>query len=123
MKWGERDQLLAAQVRDHAALLYQTDVSTRISTTLLARATGKQALIEKFFMKLPFTPRAIQLLDEAVEAFQCRRIGRVLDESHSGGELFPHWRILRIASFAPPLVPAVEEKLTTLLKSSRRDDR
>lgn len=123
VKWDERDQLLAAQVRDHAALLYQTDVSTRISATLLARATGKQALIEKFFMKLPLTTRTIQLLEETVEAFQCRRIGRVLDESHARGEVLPRWRILRIAGLAPPLAPAVEEKLTALLKSSRHGDR
>lgn len=123
VKWDERDQLLAAQVRDHAALLYQTDVSTRISATLLARATGKQALIEKFFMKLPLTTRTIQLLEETVEAFQCRRIGQVLDESHARGEVLPRWRILRIAGLAPPLAPAVEEKLTALLKSSRHGDR
>jgi hypothetical protein len=66
VKWEQRDRQLAAQVRDHAALLYQTDVSTRISATLLARATGKQALIEKFFMKLPLTTRTIRLLEETV---------------------------------------------------------
>lgn len=96
-----------------------TDVSTRISATLLARATGKQALIEKFFMKLPLTTRTIQLLEETVEAFQCRRIGRVLDESHARGEVLLRWRILRIAGLAPPLAPAVEAKLKALLKSSR----
>ncbi|MDQ1920749.1 TnsD family Tn7-like transposition protein [Massilia pseudoviolaceinigra] len=119
VKWGERDQLLAAQIRDHAALLYQTDVSTRISATLLARATGKQALIEKFFVELPLTTRTIQLLEETVEAFQCRRMGRIVDESHARGEVLPRWRILRIAGLAPPLAPAVEAKLTALLKSSR----
>jgi hypothetical protein len=123
VEWDQRDRLLAVQVRHHAALLYETDVTTRISATLLARATGKQALIEKFFMKLPLTTRTIQLLTETVEAFQCRRIGRVLDESHARGEVLPRWRILRIAGLAPPLAPAVEEKLTALLKSSRHGDR
>ena len=74
-------------------------------------------------MKLPLTTRTIQLLEETVEAFQCRRIGRVLDESHARGEILPRWRILRIAGLAPPLAPAVEEKLTALLKSSRHGDR
>ena len=122
VKWDERDQLLAAQVRDHAVLLYQTNVGTRISATLLARATCKQALIEKFFTKLPLTTQTIQLLEETVEAFQCRRLGRILDESHARGEVLPRWRILRIAGLAPPLAPAVEEKLTELLKSLRHGD-
>lgn len=102
VKWEERDQLLAAQVRAHAALLYQTDVSTRISATMLARAVGKQALIEKFFMKLPLTTRTIRQLEETVEAFQCRRIARIVDESRARGDPLHRWRILRIAGLAPP---------------------
>lgn len=123
VKWDERDQLFAAQVRDHAALFYQTDIGMRISGTLLARATGKQALIEKFFMKLPLTTKTIQLLEETVEAFQCRRISRVLDASRARGEVLPRWRILRLAGLATPLTRVVEEKLTALIKSSQRGDR
>lgn len=120
--WGKRDRLLAVQVRHHAALLYQTNVTTRISATLLARATGRQTLIEKFFIKLPLTIQTIQLQEETVEAFQCRRIGRIVVESHARGEVLPRWRILRIAGLAPPLVPSVEEKLRALLESSRHNN-
>jgi hypothetical protein len=118
--WDERDQLFSAQVRHHAALLYQSNLRTRISATLLARATGKQALIEKFSMKLPLTTQTIQALEEAVDAFQCRRVRRAVQESQARGEVLARWRILRIAGLAPPLAPVVEKELTTLLKSSRR---
>lgn len=117
--WDKRDRLFAAQVRHHAALLYQSNFRTRISATLLARATGKQALIEKCPMKLPLTTQTIHALEEAVDAFQCRRVRRVVQEGQARGEVLARWRILRVAGLAPPLAPAVDKELTTLIRSSR----
>lgn len=113
--WYERDRLFSAQVRHHAALLYQTDVRTRISATLLARATGNQALIEKFAMKLPLTAHTIHVLAETVEAFQCRRVRRIVRERQARGEALTRWGILRDAGLATPLEPAVEQELRALL--------
>lgn len=118
VEWDERGRLFAAQVRHHAALFYQTDVRTRISAALLARATGKQALIEKFFTKLPLTTQTIELLEETVEAFQCRRVRRAVRESQARGEALVRWRILRITGLVPPLAPLVEKEIGTLLDTS-----
>lgn len=115
--WDERDRLFAAQVRHHVALLYQSNFRTRISATLLARATGKQALIEKFSGRLPPTNQTIHALEEGVDTSQCRRVRRAVHESQARGEVLARWRILRIAGLAPPLAPAVEKKLATLLKA------
>ena len=117
--WDERDRLLAAQVHHHAALLYKSGFRKRISATLMARACGKQALIEKFATKLPLTTRTIRLLEEPIDAFQCRRVGWIVKESHARGEVLVRWRILRIAGLAPPLAPVVEAALTALLSASQ----
>lgn len=119
--WDERDRLFSARVRQHAALLYQTDVRTRISATLLARATGQQALIEKFAMKLPLTAHTTQMFTETVEAFQCRRVRRVVRERQGKGEALMRWRILRDAGLATPLEPSVEQELAALLGHPRQE--
>jgi hypothetical protein len=119
LAWDEHCRLFAAKVLHHAALLYQSNFRTRISATLLARATGKQALIEKFSGKLPLTKQTIHALEKTVDAFQCRRVRRAVHESQARGQVLARWRILRIAGLAPPLAPAVEKELTTLITSSR----
>jgi hypothetical protein len=113
--WQERDQMFSAQVRHQAALLFQTNGGTRVSATLLARATGNRATIEKFAMKLPLTAHTIYSLAETVEAFQCRRVRRIVRERQARGEPLTRWRILRDAGLAPPLEPAVEQILRELL--------
>jgi hypothetical protein len=113
--WRERDSLFAAQVSDSAALLYQSNVEARISAARLARATGRQALIQKFSAKLPLTTQTIHMLEETVDAFQCRRVRRIVQERQARGEVPTRWRILRHAGLATPLAPAVEQELAALL--------
>jgi hypothetical protein len=118
VEWNRRDQQFADQVRQHAAQLYES--ASRISAARLARATGRQALIEKFSGKLPLTIQAIQALAETVEDFQCRRLRRIVHESQAKGESPVHWRVLRTAGLTPPLTPRIELELAALLQCQVR---
>ena len=112
-----RDGEFAEQIRQQAALLYQSDFKMRISASRLARATGRQALIEKFSGKLPITMQAIRDLEETIEAYQCRRLRRIVEESWVKGEPIARWRLMRTAGLVNPLAPEVENELTNLLKN------
>jgi hypothetical protein len=114
--WTQRDRQFADQVQQHAALLYRTDERTRISTARLARATGRQAVIEKYSAKLPLTIQALQTSAETVDAFQCRRLRRIVRECEADTDHLVRWRILRRAGLVPPLAPLVELELATLLR-------
>jgi hypothetical protein len=114
--WPARDGEFAEQIRQQATLLYQSDVKIRISAALLARATGRQALIEKFSAKLPLTIQAIQELEETVEAYQCRRLRWIAHESRAKGEPLVRWRLIRTAGLTNPLAPQVEQELVSLLQ-------
>jgi hypothetical protein len=114
--WTQRDQQFADQVRQHAALLYHADERTRISKTRLAKATGRHPVIEKYSAKLPLTIQALQAFAETVEAFQCRRLRRIVRECRAEKDQLMRWRILRRAGLAPPLAPLVEQALAALLR-------
>ena len=118
MVWHVRDSEFAEQIRQQAALLYQSNVKMRISASRLARATGKQALIEKFSGKLPITMQAIHDLEETVDAYQCRRLRAIVQESRARGVPLVRWRLLRTAGLTCPLAPQVEKLLSVLLPSS-----
>jgi len=114
--WHVRDREYAEQVRHHAALLYASDVRTRVSAAQLARATGRKPLIEKFSAKLPLTIQAIQALEETVDAYQCRRLQAIAKASRAKGEPLVRWRLLRTAGLTCPLAPQVEKLLAALLQ-------
>ena len=114
--WHMRDREYAEQVRHHAALLYDSDVRTRVSAAQLARATGRKPLIEKFSAKLPLTIQAIQALEETVDAYQCRRLRAIAKASRAKGEPLVRWRLLRTAGLTCPLAPQVEKLLAMLLQ-------
>lgn len=114
--WHVRDREYAEQIRHHAELLYDSNVRTRISAAQLARATGRKPLIEKFSTKLPLTIQAIQALEETVDAYQCRRLRAIAQESRAKGEPLVRWRLLRAAGLTCPLAPQVEKLLAVLLK-------
>jgi hypothetical protein len=116
--WHVRDSEFAEQIRQQAALLYQSNVKMRISASRLARATGKQALIEKFSRKLPITMQAIHDLEETVDAYQCRRLRAIVQESRAKGVPLVRWRLLRTAGLTCPLAPQVEKLLSILIQSS-----
>ena len=86
----------------------------RISAVFVARATGRQALIEKFSAKLPLTMRAIQAQEETVEAYQFRRLRHIARERQAKGDFLARWRLFRAAGL---VVPLVEQQLTSLLQS------
>lgn len=116
--WNVRDGEFAKEIRQQAALLYQSDFKMRISASRLARATGRQALIEKFSGKLPITMQAIHDLRETVEAYQCRRLRAIAQKSRAKGERLVRWRLLRIAGLTCPLAPQVEKLVAVLLQGS-----
>jgi hypothetical protein len=118
--WHVRDSEFAEQIRQQAALLYQSNFRMRISAARLARATGKQALIEKFAGKLPITMQAIHDFEETVEDYQCRRLRRIVEENRAKGEPIVRWRLMRTAGLRSPLAPQVEKELTNLLQNFQR---
>jgi hypothetical protein len=112
--WSMRDLKLTQAVRHWAMVFYATVPPVRVSTTLLARSTGKQTTIEKYASRLPLTMGALAEATESVEHFQCRRLemaGKML--TAYGQPLLP-WQILRIAGLKPPLPPAQEGTLVTI---------
>lgn len=112
--WNMRDIKLTQAVRHWAMVFYATVPPVRVSTTLLARCTGKQATIEKYASRLPLTMAALAEATESVEHFQCRRLewtGKVL--ANYGHVLSP-WKVLRIAGLNRPLAPAQEGTLATI---------
>ena len=118
VQWDRRDQQFSDQIRQHATQLYESGARSRISAACLARATGRQALIEKFSGKLPLTSQAIKALAETVEDFQCRRLRRIVHEIQTKDGSLVRWRVLRTAGLALPLAPRLERELVALLHAS-----
>jgi hypothetical protein len=71
--WALRDKELAAEVRLHAARLYKDMPPARVTRTGISRATGRQALIEKFVARLPLTAQALREMEESIDQFKERR--------------------------------------------------
>ena len=116
VNWSERDIQFAQTVRNSATAFYERSPPIRVSKTLIARSTGKQATIEKYASRLPLTLAALEEVTESLEHFQCRRVECVARELKACGQPLLPWKILRIAGLKRPLLPALERAMTEITK-------
>lgn len=112
--WNKRDTILAKAVQHQAMAFCAAVPPIRVTKTLIARSTGKQATIEKYASRLPLTMAALAEETESVEHFQCRRLKWASRELIACGQPLQPWQILRIAGLAFPLSPALEKALAEL---------
>lgn len=112
--WKTRDGILEQTVRNLAMAFRAAVPPIRVSKTLIARSTGKQATIEKYASRLPLTMAALAEAAESVEHFQCRRLEWACRELADSGEPLLPWQIVRIAGLELPLAPALERFLSQI---------
>lgn len=105
--WNKRDLKLAQTVQHLAVESHATVPPTRVSTAMLARATGRQATLEKYASRLPLTMATLAEVAESVEEFQCRRLEWAAEQLRACGRPFPPWQILRMAGIELPLSQAL----------------
>ncbi len=95
--WRARDFRLARAVLKQIKRFLAKDVNRRVSGTFVLKELKMASVFEKNKLRFKLTQRVLQKYAETVEAYQMRRIDRVVAEMKSRGEKVKEWKIFREA--------------------------
>lgn len=100
--WTSRDARIAVAV-DAAArdLKMRPGKPARVTTSLLGKATGELALLQRHLDRLPLTREVLSQCTESIIDFQARRIRYVAAEMRRAGVSVTKWRLERLAGLKP----------------------
>jgi hypothetical protein len=95
--WPERDEAWVERIRELAGLLHAKQPMVRVSRSRVLGELQGRALFAHYGEKLPLATRALDEFCESVEAFQARRMSKVLNEDRD----IPDWKVFSKAAIDP----------------------
>lgn len=113
--WAQRDEVWADRIVQLANGLIAHQCPRRVTASYLAKQLGIDATIARFPHKYRLTCAALRANAETVEAYQCRRIHRVVKNMQGQGMALKRWKILRVAGLKGPLSTPIDTLLKELL--------
>lgn len=117
--WEERDRHLSEKVREAARrLLDLPGKPVRLTRSVLARAAGCLAVIEKNPERLSYTRELLGTLCESDEKFRLRRVHWAARTLRKQGKVVSAWRIRRMAGLNPTELPDVELAIGEIISKS-----
>lgn len=95
--WNNRDYEVLALVKASYEALINSEITVRITISRIGKEIGRLAELEKNLSKLPETEKYLSESIETTEAFQIRRLKKILKEKIHNGEQFKLWEIQRLS--------------------------
>ena len=112
--WPARDEAWVQRIREAAGLLFDKQPMVRVSRSRVLGELQGRALFAHYGQKLPLATCALEELCESVEAFQARRMSKVLNEN---GET-PDWKVFAKAAINPSRRTTNPREMLAALRAS-----
>lgn len=94
--WQARDRELCSRLQQHVAFMQADPNRPRLSQSCLYRYLG-EAMLRRYLKHLPGLKLMLQEHAESLQAFQCFRITRAVQQLSTQGTAPTLWRIQRVA--------------------------
>lgn len=100
--WARRDAEIAGQAATAALRIKnRSQKPSQVTVTAIGRAIGRQSLLEKHLIRLPYTRLVIQCHVESAEYFAVRRVTHAAAGLRLKLGIFERWQLVRAAGLRP----------------------
>lgn len=97
VNWEKRDEDILILLKKHYNSITKMEKRSRITKSIIARRTGKLAILESHVDRLPKCKEYISEITETVEEFQIYRVNKVIKDMFFKNQELKRWEIIRKA--------------------------